>query len=110
PGTLARRLRHHPLGSQNPSGPVHGEAIEDWYRCYILMGWYKRKDYGQPEPPESYWYMPSWYRYEPPEPYTPAQNQHLLEDWRPMYWSCDRVRVQADWKDSGNAIRLQLTP
>jgi len=111
PGACSRLVRHVPLGCQAPVGQANVVNPEQWFRsCYIYMGYNRRNDYGDPEPAPSYWYMPPWYRPWTPDPAGSPGAKALVEDWRTMYWSCDRVRVTAEWAASSDRIELSLTP
>ncbi len=105
PGFLRKGVRHVPLGSQCPAGKIHNSDPESWCRlCYIQMGWFRRKDYKDGLPVRYYHHAIPSFRH------TPARLQRHVSDWRQLYWSCDRVRVVANWRGARSAIRLRLTP
>jgi len=108
PGAFQRNVRHLPLGSQFPTGGHNIPRPEKWFRyAYVLMGFYRGDYHGERRRPSS-WYLPPNLLSERAEPYTPGHMQTLLDDWRPLYWSCDRVRVGPRWKEKGCTLSLRL--
>lgn len=112
PGTFRQQARHLYLDSTCPSGRLNGTDVEANARhTYIYMGYFKRRDYGVKGDPESFWYYPPWYRPRRLDPYTPVELQNRVNDWRTLYWSCQRVQVTADWQRAGTGtVDLHLRP
>jgi len=110
PGTLQRRVRHVLLGVQLPGGAARRMNPEYMFRhCYTHIGFYKG-DYLPERQRHSFWYIPAGRRLSHAEPWSPLRMQHLLDDWRPLYWSCDRVRVAAAWQRRGEILALRFSP
>jgi hypothetical protein len=109
PNAYRRLVRHVPHKVQIPAGEIHMNDPESWFRaCYVHMGYYKG-DYVTPTRP-SYWYFLPQLRVPSAEPWTPMRRQMMIDDWRAMYWSCDRVKVQATWKRRGEVLALRFKP
>lgn len=111
PGTLARRLRHVDLGAPNPVGAEQARSpLAVARECYVLMGIAKRKDYGDPTPPRWYYHAAPAMRVATPNTWAAPETQTLVDDWRDLYWSCDRLAVDARWRPDGSALTLGIQP
>ena len=112
PGTLERRCQHRPLQAACPTQRINNPDPYQWFRfCYHHMGYYRRNDHlPATVAPSSYWYATPSRRIWPMEPYTRSDSQHLVEDWRQLYWSTQRVKFSQapQWSLSSDQSQISL--
>lgn len=112
PGTARRLVRHLPLGAACPSGADNATHPFSWLRfCYVLMG-YSRPRNGLDSTPEQWFnHATPAVRLDPQNPHAPAETQTQVDNWKDLYWSCDRLQVSlAGLKKSRPALKVTATP
>ena len=111
PGTARELIRFQPLGTAFPSGEDNGPPPFSWLRfCYVLMGYARPRTPGDKTPESWVHYAAPAVRLAMPNPHAPPESQRQVEDWRDLYWSCDRLQVRMTWIKARRAMRVAMTP
>jgi hypothetical protein len=111
PGMAYRMIRFQPLGTAFPSGEDNGPPPFSWLRfCYVLMAYARCRDDGGTTPGLEYHYATPAVRLDPANPQDANAAQKQVDDWRDLYWSCDRLQVRTTWIKARQVLDVTATP
>jgi hypothetical protein len=111
PGTAYQQVRFLPLGNACPSGADNGPHPFSWLRaCYVMMGYAHRHADGVKSPAQWFYHSTPAVRLDPPHPDPQANRERQVDDWRDLYWSCDRLQVRTTWIKSRHSVKVTAKP
>jgi hypothetical protein len=104
-------VRHLPLGAVCPSGADNATHPFSWLRfCYVLMGYSRPRKPGDDAPEQWFYHAAPAVRLARQNPHAPAESQRQANNWRDLYWSCDRLQVTLARTQTRHAMQVTAKP